>query len=197
MRPANWSVDMRNHSHHRKRTKIAGAAIAAGCLAVATATRAPADPPAFDGGAGLPTVSNFNPVTLNGTDQLTSASIAPFVIDDDSGALAGWHVTLLVPNFQNGTGPGCAAGATASIAGANVSMNPPVVTAGDGTTDMTGVTAAGFTDFTTPQPIITAAAGAGAGVFDVAPEIVRLTVPANSMAGAYCTQATIAITSGP
>jgi hypothetical protein len=183
------------------RTRIVGAAIAAGCLAiaiaVATAAPAPAAPPEFDAGSGLPTVGNFNPVALNGTEQITSASIAPFVITDDSGALAGWHVTLFLPNFQNGTGAGCSVGATASIAGANVSMNAPVVTAGDAGTDMTGVTAAGFADFTTPRSIITAAAGNGAGIYDVAPGILKLIVPANTLIGAYCTQATIAITSGP
>jgi hypothetical protein len=159
--------------------------------------RATADPPQFDDGAGLPTVGNFNPVTLNGTDQLTSATIAPFVITDSSGSGAGWNVTLQVPSFRNGSGVDCSVGATASIAGANVSMNPPVVTAGDGLTSMTGVTAAGFTDFTAPRTIIDAATGDGAGTYDVAPEIVRLIVPANSAVGAYCTQATMAITSGP
>ena len=142
-------------------------------------------------------MSNFNPVTLNGTDQLTSATIAPFVIVDDSGALAGWHVTLFVPDFHNGTGPDCTVGATASLAGSNLSMNAPVVSAADAQTDMTGVTSAGFGDFTTARTIITAAAGDGAGTYDVAPEILRLVVPADAEAGAYCTQATIAITSGP
>ncbi len=179
------------------RAKVAGAVIAATLVAIATATRAPADPPLFDAGSGLPTVGNFNPVTLNGTDQLTSATIAPFVIIDNSGALAGWNVTLLVPDFRNGTGADCSAGATATISGTNVSMDPPVVSAADVGTSMTGVTSAGFTDFTTPRTIIDAAAGDGAGTYDVAPALVKLLVPANSMAGAYCTQATIAITSGP
>ena len=116
---------------------------------------------AFDLGSGLPVVGNFNPVTLNGTTQLTSATIAPFVIIDDSGTLAGWHVTLLVPDFRNGTGAGCATGATASISGANLSMNAPVVTAADADTDMTGVSRPGFSDFTTaarssPRPRATA-----------------------------------------
>ena len=76
-------------------------------------------------------------------------------------------------------------------------MNPPVVSAADEQTSMTGVTSAGFTDFTTPRTIIAAAAGDGAGTYDVAPEILKLIVPADTIAGAYCTQATIAITSGP
>jgi hypothetical protein len=188
---------MQHASHLSTRTRIVGVAITAALLAVTTAGPATAGPPEFDGGAGFPTVGNFNTVTLNGTDQLTSASIAPFVIRDDSGTLSGWHVTLLVPNFQNGTGPDCSAGTTASIAGSNVSMNPPVVSAGDPLTSMTGVTSAGFTDFTTPRTVIAAAAGNGAGTYDVAPEILKLIVPANTLAGAYCTQATIAITSGP
>jgi len=191
---------MRNASHPSTRVSTRTAiavTIVAALVAGAPAGPAGADPPAFDGGIGYPTVGNFNPVTLNGTQQLTSASIAPFVITDASGTLAGWHVTLLVPNFRNGTGADCSAGATASIAGSNVTMNPPVVTAADAQTDMTGVTSAGFTDFTTPRTIIAAAVGHGAGTYDVAPQILKLIVPANSLAGAYCTQATIAITSGP
>jgi hypothetical protein len=179
------------------RVRIAAVAISGIVLTIAAAAPAPGAPPAFDVGSGLPVVGNFNPVTLNGTTQLTSATIAPFVIIDDSGALAGWHVTLLVPDFRNGTGAGCETGATASISGANLSMNAPIVTAADADTDMAGVTSAGFSDFTTARTIIAATAGDGAGTYDVAPEILRLTVPANVIAGAYCSQATIAITSGP
>ena len=179
------------------RAKVAGVALAGALVAFAAAGPASAGPPGFDAGAGFPTVGAFNPVTLNGTDQLTSATIAPFVITDDSGALAGWHVTLLVPDFQNGTGAGCAVGATASIAGSNLSMNPPVVSAADITTTMDGITSAGFSDFTAPRTIIDAAAGNGAGTYNVAPEILRLIVPANTLVGNYCSEATIAITSGP
>jgi hypothetical protein len=177
--------------------RIIAAAVAAAWVTVATVSPAGAGPPGFDSGSGLPAVGNFAPITLNGTDQLTSASIAPFVVTDDSGLLAGWHVTLLIPDFRNGTGADCSVGATTSIAGSNVSMNAPVVSAGDAFTDMTGVVAAGFTDFTSPRPIISASATNGAGVYDVAPSILRLVVPANTLVGAYCTQATIAITSGP
>jgi hypothetical protein len=179
------------------RARTVGVALAAMLVAVVTAAAASAAPPQFDPAAGLPTVGNFSPVTLNGTTQLTSASIAPFTITDDSGALDGWHVTLLVPDFENGTGAGCAVGSTASIDGSNLSMNAPVVSAAVPPTSMTGVTSAGFRDFTTPRTIIAAAAGDGSGTYDVAPEILRLVVPANVEAGTYCTQATIAITSGP
>ena len=62
-------------------------------------------------------------------------------------------------------------------------MNAPVVTAADVTTSMTGVTSTGFTDFTTPRKIIAAAVGDGAGTYDVAPEILKLVVPANTLVG--------------
>jgi len=197
--------DMRTATHpprsrkprRTRRARFAGAALVVAAAALAGTTTATADPPAFDSGVGLPAVGNFNPVTLNGTRQLTSASIAPFVVTDDSGSLAGWHVTLLVPDFNNGTGADCSVGSTATLAGANVSMNAPVVTAADVTTSMTGVTSSGYTDFTTPRTIIDAAAGDGAGTYDVAPALLQLVVPANTMTGNYCTQATIAITSGP
>jgi len=187
---------MRTRRQLSLRTRILGVIVAAALVAVVTASPAPADPPGFASGVA-PTVGDFNPVTLNGTDQLTSATITPFAITDTSGALAGWNVTLLVPDFRNGTGGDCATNATASIAAANVSMNAPVVTAADGTTSMTGVTASGFTDFTSPRKIIVAAVGDGAGTYDVAPAIVNLVVSASTLAGTYCTQATIAITSGP
>jgi len=178
------------------RTRIVGAAVAAVVVALATALPARADSPDFSGGSA-PTIGQFNPVTLNGTEQLTSASIAPFVVTDDSGTLAGWHVTMLVPSFQNGTGADCSVGATAAIAGANVSMAAPVVSAADAQTALTGVTTSGFTDFTTPRTIVAAAVGDGAGVYDVSPALMKLIVPANALAGSYCTQATIEITSGP
>jgi len=188
---------MHHAFHLSTRTRISCIAIATVVLAVATAGPAPADPPSFDLGTPFPTVGNFHSVTLNGTDQLTSATIAPFTITDASGALAGWHVTMLVPALQNGTGADCAVGATASLAGGNLSMAAPIVTPADGLASMTGVTSSGYSDFTAPRTIISAAAGDGAGSYDVAPEILKLLIPANTLPGDYCTQATIAITSGP
>ena len=92
--------------------------------------------PRFDtavaGGTTFPTVGNFNNVTLNGSPQLTSASIAPFTVIDDSGLGAGWHVTLTLPDFTTGVG-----GDVVSATGAQ--MNAPVVAAGNSTSPMGGV----------------------------------------------------------
>jgi hypothetical protein len=171
--------------------------VVVGLVAVGAANPAGAGPPRFDEGSGLPAVGNFTNVTLNGTPQLTTATIAPFVVIDDSGSLAGWNVTLLLPNFANGSGADCSTGATATLSAASASMNPPVVTAANPQTSMDGVTSAGFTDFTTPRKIVRAAAGYGEGTYTVSPQVLKFLVPETARADAYCTQATIAITSGP
>jgi hypothetical protein len=161
----------------------AGAAIASG------------GPPRFIGGD--PSIGDFSGVTLDGTSQLSTSTMTPFVVLDDTSPAAGWNVSLQVPDFQNGTGADCSTGATASIPASSLTMDAPVVTPADGGTSMTGVTSVGFTDFTTTRIIVDAAAGDGTGTYDVSPQILRVSVPADALAGAYCTEATIAINSGP
>lgn len=171
--------------------------VAAACAAALVglwALPAAADPPQFD---TLPVVGSFTGVTLNGTAQLATATITPFIVEDSSATLNGWNVTLTIPDLQNGTGDDCATGATETLPADHISMDAPVVTPADGTTSMTGVSAAGFTDFTSPRIIIDAAAGTGAGTYDVSPELVQLPIPPDTAAGTYCTLATIAIASGP
>jgi hypothetical protein len=142
-------------------------------------------------------VNNFQNVTLNGTAQLTAATIDPFTVVDDSGALAGWNVTLTVPIFQDGTGGDCATGASHSVAATGVSMNPPVVANATADTSMTGVSSAGFANFTSARKIVVATATHGMGTYTVSPQVLKLVVPAGTFATDYCTEATLAITSGP
>ncbi len=163
-------------------------------LTVGPAQLAAADPPQFD---TLPSIGSFSAVTLNGTTQLSTATITPFIVEDSSGSLNGWNVALTIPDFQNGTGDDCSTGATATLPASGVTMDAPVVTPANGGTSMTGVTTAGFTDFSSPRIIIDAAAGEGAGQYDVSPALVQLTVPPDTIAGTYCTLATITIGSGP
>jgi hypothetical protein len=195
--------------------KLIGVAVA-GVLVVAAAVPAGADQysetsspgftinagvgPRFDdtnGANDFPEVNNFDDITLNGTPQLTVATIDPFVVVDDSGDLAGWNVTLQIPDFQNGGGADCATAADASVNAAGVSMNPAVVAAATADTSMVGVTSSGFTDFEAARKIIVATATNGMGSYSVSPQLVKLVVPVSSAAGAYCTEATIAIASGP
>jgi hypothetical protein len=171
-----------------------------GALAItlATATPAAADLRIDDGNGGSsPIISDFGDVTLNGSAQLASATIAPFTIIDDSGSGAGWNLSLQVPDFQNGTGVGCTTGATATIPANTLTMDAPVVAPADDSTTMDGVTAQAFIDFTSPQKIIVADVNQGAGTYTVAPQPMRLTVPTNAYAGSYCSEVTLALSSGP
>lgn len=179
--------------HTRARTTIVAAACTA-ALVVAGASPASADPPQFD---TAPTIGSFSAVTLNGTSQLTTATITPFIIEDSSGSLNGWNVSVTIPDFQNGTGDDCSTDATATLSTTGLTMSAPVVTPADETTSMTGVTATGYTDFTSPRVIVDAAAGEGAGTYDVSPDLLQLTISPATTPGAYCTLATIAIASGP
>jgi len=167
--------------------------------------------PRFDtavaGGTTFPTVGNFNDVTMNGSPQLTSASIAPFTVIDDSGTGAGWHVTLTLPDFTD------LAGDVVPASGAQ--MNAPVVSAGNADSAMGGVWSNPQGDFTTAKTIVDADPAdlthnggapvgpdgvttvAGMGTYLVSPQILKLVVPANAIAGAYTSTATIAIVNTP
>jgi hypothetical protein len=167
--------------------------------------------PRFDtavaGGTSFPTVGAFNNVTMNGTPQLTSASIAPFTVIDDSGTGAGWSVTLTVPNFTDVGGD--------VVAAAGAQMNAPVVASGTADSPLGGVFSTAVGDFTTAKKIVEASPTdtthnggapfasdgttkvAGMGTYLVSPQILKLVVPANAVAGAYTTTATLAITNTP
>ncbi len=137
---------------------------------------------------GAPAIGNFTTVTLNGTPQLTSLTIAPFTIVDSRGSGAGWNVLLTVPNLVNG-------GST--ITASNVAMTAPVVTAA-GTSDITGVvgndSAGGFA---AGEKIVSAALTDGMGTYLVSPRILKLTVPVTALTGTYTSAATIAVVTGP
>ncbi len=167
--------------------------------------------PRFDtavaGGTSFPTVGNFNSVAMNGTPQLTSASIAPFTVIDDSGTGVGWSVTLTVPNFTDVGGD--------VVAAAGAQMNKAVVAAGTADSPMGGVWSNDVGDFTTAKKIVEADPAdtthnggapfasdgttlvAGMGTYLISPQILKLVVPANATAGVYTTTATLAITNTP
>jgi len=138
--------------------------------------------------AGAPTIGDFSAVTLDGTPQLTSLTVAPFTIIDSSGSAAGWNVLLTVPNLVNGGD---------TILASNVSMSAPIVTPAAGA-DMTGVVAhASAGGFAAGEKIVTATAAHGEGTYLVSPRILKLTVPDTALIGTYTTAGTVAVVSGP
>ena len=141
----------------------------------------------FDGGA--PSIGNFSGVTLNGTPQLTSLTVAPFTVVDATGSGDGWNILLTVPDLSDG--------ASHTILASNISMTAPTVTAA-ATSVMTGVAGhASAGGFNTGEKIVTAAATDGEGTYLVAPRILKLTIPVTTIAGVYTSAATIATVDGP
>ena len=138
--------------------------------------------------AGAPAIGNFSAVTLNGTPQLTSLTIAPFTIVDATGSAAGWNVLLTVPDLVNGGD---------TIAASNVSMSAPVV-AGAGASSLTGVTGNATTGaLASGEKIVVATGGNGEGTYLISPRILKLTIPVTALQGTYTSNATIAVVSGP
>src|SRR5271154_3474021 len=141
----------------------------------------------FDGGA--PAIGDFSGVTLNGTPQLTSLTVAPFTVVDATGSGDGWNVLLTVPDLADGGGH--------TILASNISMTAPVVTTA-ATSSITGVVGhASAGGFNAGEKIVTASATNGEGTYLVAPRILKLTIPVTTQAGAYTSAATIQTVDGP
>ena len=160
-----------------------------------------------------PVVGNFGPVTLNGAPQLTTAEIPPFTVVDDSGAGAGWHVTLQVTDFSDGL----VLPAQAHVVDASLmSMNGPVIAPGTATAAMGGVWSKGWdAGFKVAREICIADPAdadhnggaplggdgsshvAGMGVYVVSPQVLKLVVPEDTTPATYTASATIVIASGP
>ena len=158
-------------------------------VSAAALAAAPAHAGTLDfGPPGQPGISDFAPVTLNGTNQLTSLSIDPFSVVDTTGSGAGWNVLLTISDLANGS---------SVIPASSMAMDAPVVDPADGAS-MTGV--AGHPtggNLSTGEKIVTADTGDGEGSYLVSPGILTLTVPADATAGVYAGDATIAVVSGP
>jgi hypothetical protein len=161
-----------------------------GAVALAGALlAAPANGGTLDfGPPGHPTIGDFAPVMLTGTETITSVSIDPFSVVDATGSGAGWNVTLTVSDLVNGT---------SVIAASAMSMAAPVVAPADGAS-MTGVVGhATAGNLASGEKIVTASAGNGDGTYLVSPSILTVTIPPTAVAGTYGGTATLSVVSGP
>jgi hypothetical protein len=167
----------------------AAAALVAAAQLVAPGVTGVAAAGTLDFGGGVPpAIDGFTTVQLQGVPQLTSLSVAPFSIVDDTGSGAGWHVTLTIPDLTDGG---------SIIPASLLTMAAPAVTAiaGSDPTNVAGHASAG--NFGSGEKIVTASAGNGSGAYLVSPQPVLLTVPVAARAGAYTSAASIAVVSGP
>ena len=140
----------------------------------------------------------FPSVTLNGTDQTTSASL-PLDIGDNTGSLAGWNVTATSTQFSDGSAgntlptsavtvqaapsDACDSGATCTLATEASSIAYPY-------TLPAGATAPAATK------IFDAQANSGMGDQTVTPDY-TLAIPADTAAGTYTSTWPFSLISGP
>lgn len=141
-----------------------------------------------------PTAVAATPVTLNGSDQTTTYSLA-LTVTDARGSGGGWNLTITTTTFTTGTH-------SLPTTASNVSTAPTVVcTSGSTCTNPTnGVTyplgvPAGATA-PTPVKLFNAAANTGMGNFTITPTV-TVSIPANTFAGSYASTVSVAMVSGP
>jgi hypothetical protein len=146
--------------------------------------------------ASTPASLTFPAVSLDGSEQSTSTS-PPVDIADATGSGAGWNVTITSTQFSRGSATlpasatnvnaapsaSCDTGASCTPATLSSSVTYPV-------TVPAGSTAP------TATRLYSAAAGSGLGDQTISPDF-TLGVPANTAAGAYSSDWTLGLVSGP
>ncbi len=140
-----------------------------------------------------PGSTSFTGVTLNGTNQTTTATVT-LKPDDETTAHSGWNITETSTTFTDGSGHSLSTtattttGASSSAAGGNCVMPtnsvtyPVALPAGAGPP--------------TAVKVYNAASGTGQGPTNVTLTF-QLSIPANAYRGTYTSTWTFAIVSGP
>ncbi len=143
-----------------------------------------------------PTTTGFGAVTLNGTDQTTTAAQA-FTISDATGSGNGWNLTATSTTFTN------AGSKTLSTAAATIQSAPSNACSG-GVTCTTATTSGITYPYTLPAgasaptatKMFNASANTGMGNQSVSATF-TLAVPANAFAGTYTSTWTYSLVSAP
>ena len=142
---------------------------------------------------GSPASASFPAVSLNGTNQSTTAS-AVFSPSDMTGSGSGWNVQGTSTTFTNGSGATLATTATQVTAGSAVvasgNCSLPTNSIGYPVTLPAAATAP------TPAKLYNAAANPGSGPSTLTLTF-KLTIPANARTGSYTSTWTFSIASGP
>ena len=143
-----------------------------------------------------PSAVSATPVTLNGDDQTTTYSMG-LTVTDPRGSGAGWNLTITSTTFTSGSN-------TLDTGASNINTAPTslCISAGGHCTNPNngaitypvGVPAAATAP--TPVKFFDAATNTGMGKFTITPTV-TIAIPANTFAGTYTSNVSVAIVSGP
>lgn len=147
---------------------------------------------------GQPMVGDFEPVTLTGSAQDTSASMDPFDVVDATGTGAGWALTVQATRFAEVDSAGAYVDGGRTLPAESLSMAAPTVSA-EGTSSPPPSVAPGpyLIDGAGAVSLLSAATDAGMGRFVVAPGGLTLSVPGDAYARTYRSDLTLSLVSGP
>ena len=137
-------------------------------------------------------------VSLSGTlgsASSFSTTMGTVQVQDNRGSLAGWSLTALTGGdlSTGGTTPSTISLGTSNVGGP-LTLTTGTITPGT-LTSLVGVTAGTGGSLNPTQPVSVASAilGAGGGTYSMTPTI-RVTPPANTVAGSYSTTLTFTLT---
>lgn len=152
---------------------------------------------------GAMTFANFTGVTLNGTQQTTTASWSIADISDARGSGAGWNQSLTLAQLKEyDTTAGSYVLNGKALATSSVkATTAPTITAKDSTSSPTSTITpialnAGL-DTGSAVKLLSAAVDGGMGSYTFGSLGATLTIPANAYAKTYKTDATISLNTGP
>lgn len=191
----------------QKRGSLVGVAFAMsaiGLAAFAPVAQAAGDPTnvtvtAAEITLGAISVGDFGAVTLDGTVNTTTATMAAFSVNDSRGSGAGWSVTIGATEFAEWDGSAYVANGK-TIGASRTSLGNATVAKTDETSSAAPtMTAGAYTlDAGSAVKIASAAAdGSGMGSYTITPGAVSLTVDADTYARNYRSDVTVSLTSGP
>jgi hypothetical protein len=142
------------------------------------------------------TVSNFAPVTLDGTTKTTTATMDNFSVTDDRGTGEGWTVTVSATQFREWDGIAYVAGGRTLPTG-SLSMPAPTVAAVATESPSPSITPGPYVIDGSSIKIASAAADTGMGTYNFTQGSLTLTIPASSYAATYRSELTVSLSSGP
>jgi len=142
-------------------------------------------------------VSDFTPVTLDGTAQTTMAAIDNFTVSDTRAVNDGWNVAVQATQFKEWNGTGYVAEGNTLPTG-SMSMPAPTVAARDTPSPPPVITQGPYVIDGATVKIASASAETGVGTFDFTQTgPLSLTVPARAYAATYRSEITVSVSSGP
>ena len=144
------------------------------------------------------TAGNFPSVTLDGTQNVVTANVNPYVVTDSRGGAAGWNLTVEATQFTSAS--------TDTLPQGSLRMALPPVPTKNAVDNPLGLTPTvqptlDAIDGGSAQKLVSAAAaplvGAGAWTFTPLPGALTLTVPGVVPPGTYTSTITTTLSSGP